>query len=165
MPMKRAVIIAAMGLYLAACDDASKDEPYLEFVGGGFIFNYNVAEAYYGFVARARKKIPPGTVLEAEFENPSGGSPFVVRQEARAGQIDYTFRSPSLQGVKAEVDYRVELRLVDPANRQIMARYSRAYQSSEDQDILPSKPLTAGPSYAPNPDSGVAAPQQGDAER
>ncbi len=151
MLMKRALIIAAMGLSLAGCDEASENQPYLEFVGGGFIFNYNVAEAYYGFVARTRRKIAPGAVLEAEFENPSGGSPFVVRQTARAGQIDYTFRSPSLEGVKANVDYRVELRLLDPADQKVLGRYSRAYQSSEDQSILPNRPLTTGPSYAPSP--------------
>lgn len=159
MQMKRALIMAAMALSLAGCEESSDNDAYLEFVGGGFIFNYNVAEAYYGFVARTRRKIPPGAVLEAEFENPAGGSPFVVRQTARAGQIDYTFRSPSLEGVKANVDYRVELRLLDPADQKVLGRYARAYQSSEDQSILPNKPLTTGPSYAPNRNSEFAAPK------
>ena len=39
-------------LALAACgEDVSS--PYLEFAGGGFIFNYRNAEAFYGFVANA----------------------------------------------------------------------------------------------------------------
>ncbi|MDJ0949866.1 MAG: hypothetical protein QNJ94_13190 [Alphaproteobacteria bacterium] len=165
MPVRKAMFVAIVALAIAACDEARDDTPYLEFVGGGFIFNYNVAEAYYGFVARARREIPPGTVLEAEFENPDGGSPFLVRQTARAGQIDYTFRSPSLQGVKAEVDYRVELRLVNPASREVMARYARAFQSSADQDILPKQPLVIGPSYEANPNSEILAPQQGEASQ
>lgn len=138
---------------LAACSDNS-DKPYVEFIGGGFIFNYRLAEADYGFVVKPTRRIPTGTILEAQFENPSGGEPIVVRDTAKFGRLQYVFRTPPVHGVKANHDYQVHLRLLDPADKHVIASYSRTFRSDVDQSILPEHPPVVGPGYQRAPPRG-----------
>lgn len=144
---------ATLAGILIGCADSDADKPYLEFAGGGFIYNYRLATADYGFVIRMLKKIPPGTVIEAEFENPSGGSPIVIRQPARPTRLSYKFETPPVTGIKADTDYRVEVRLIDPGDGHVFARYSRSFHADVDQDILPDRPPVIGPGYQPNPEA------------
>jgi hypothetical protein len=146
----------------AACSGpAGRDTPYIEFIGGGFIFNYRLAEADYGFVAGVKRPIPAGTVLEAEFENPGDGEPIIVRQTAKWGRTSYMFRTPPLQGIKANRDYHVELRLVNPGTSQVIARYTKTYGSDVDQDILPKTPPVIGPGYhRPSPQAASGSDQR-----
>ena len=135
-PSAIGAVVLALAAFVAACDEPS-EKPYLTFAGGGFVFNYQVGEAYYGVVAKAGKKLPPGAVVEAHFENPAGGPAFVVTRSTASGRIDYAFRSPPLIGVKANRPYAVELRIVDRQSREVLARYQRSFQSSLDQSVLP----------------------------
>jgi hypothetical protein len=153
-----AVLALLTGLFASReADDPS--QPHIEFTGGGFIFNYNVAAAYYGFVAQVKRRVPPGTILEAEFEDPAGGPPLVVRGVAGAYAQQFRFESPALEGVEANRDYRVELRLIDPGNGTLIAAYSRTFRSELDQDMLPPAPTTIAPTYRPSPESGVPPPR------
>ena len=61
----------AIVLGLTAC---SGGPPTVKIVGGGFIFNYRIAEAFYGVVAETGGDIPEGAILDAEFEDPAGGA-------------------------------------------------------------------------------------------
>ena len=144
---------AVFAVGLIGCADGGADKPYLEFAGGGFIYNYRLATADYGFVIRMLKKIPPGTVIEAEFENPSGGAPIFIRQPARPTRLTYKFETPPVTGIKANTDYRVEVRLIDPDDGRVIARYSKSFHADVDQDILPEKPPVIGPGYQPNPEA------------
>lgn len=147
MPASRYVPLL-LALALGACADNGDDQrPYLEFSGGGFIFNYRTAVVDYGFVATVKRRIEPGTILEAQFENPAGGEPFVESVTATAGRLQYAFRSPPVQGVKADRDYRVVLRVLDRETRQPLAAYARHYRSDLDQEVMPANPLTVGPGY------------------
>lgn len=145
--------IWVVAVLLLACSDSS-DKPYVEFIGGGFIFNYRLAEADYGFVVKPVRRIPPGTILEAQFENPSGGEPIVVRDTAKFGRLQYVFRTPPVHGVKANHNYQVHLRLLDPADKHVIASYSRTFHSDVDQSILPERPPVVGPGYQRAPASG-----------
>jgi len=156
-----AALVAVLAVLFALREPEDTTRPYVEFAGGGFIFNYNVAAAYYGFVARVVRRVPPGTILEAEFEDPAGGPPIVVRSVAGVFAKQFRFESPPLEGVKANRDYRVELRLIDPDDGTLMAAYSRTFRSDLDQDILPTAPTTIAPTYRPNPESGFAPPSEG----
>ncbi len=149
--------LVAMVIGFTACS-ASDEEggPYLEFVGGGFIFNYRLAEADYGFVAAVKRPIPAGTVLEAEFEDPGGGAPIIIRQRTGRGRVSYLFRTPPLRGIEAHHDYQVELRLVEPTTSKVIARYHNTYRSDADQDILPRTPPVAGPGYRRSPTAGTS---------
>ncbi len=157
--MKKIAIVCFCALLLSGCGEEGADKPYVEFAGGGFVFNYNIAEAYYGFVVQVLRRIPEGTVLEAEFENPAGGDPLVVRHTASAGRAEYVFRTPGVQGVEAGRSYQVDLRLLDSGTGELLASYSRAFRSSADQAILPKVPTTIGPGYQLNPKSELVRPQ------
>lgn len=157
-------VLAPLAVLVALSALREQDDPslpYIEFIGGGFIFNYNVASAYYGFVARVKRRVPPGTILEAEFEDPAGGPPLVVRGVAGAYAQQFRFESPPLEGIRANRDYRVELRLIDPGDGTLMAAYSRTFRSELDQGMLPPAPTTIAPTYRPSPESG-AMPSDGD---
>ena len=93
MPAIKALTVALAVLLMAGCDNEPGDKPYLEFAGGGFIFNFRLATADYGFVARVARDIPAGAIIEARVENPSGGEPIVMRQSAEAGLKTYVFRT------------------------------------------------------------------------
>ena len=133
----------------AAC--SPDDGPYLEFLGGGFVFNYRLAEAEYGFVVKRLRRIPDGTLLEAVLEDPGGGEPFVVRETAAWDRLEYVFRSPPVRGVQAGRDYRVQVRLLDPADRRVIATYARTFRSDVDQSVLPERAPVVGPGHQPAP--------------
>ncbi len=144
---KRLLPAIILGATLGVCDSGdSEDKPYLTFAGGGFVFNYRLATADYGFVARVMRTIPAGSIIEAEFEDPAGGDPIVLRQSTRTGRSSYVFRTPSLQGVRANRDYQVVLRLLDPEQEEF-ASYRRSFRSSVDQNVLPETPPVVGPGY------------------
>jgi hypothetical protein len=96
------------------------------------------------------RRLPEGTVIEARLENPAGGAPFVIRETASWDRLEYVFRSPPLRGVKAGRDYRVEVRLLDPAG-QLLASYARTFRSDVDQEILPERAPVVGPGYQAAP--------------
>jgi len=152
-------LLAAVLLWLAACEaGAPGDGPYLEFAGGGFIFNYRLATADYGFVAQVKRKLPAGSTLEARFEDPAGGPPIVIRETAVAGRTGYTFRTPALHGVVTNREYQVELRVLDAASGLAIATYRNSYHSDVDQSVLPAAPTVVGPGYQRPPPSGPAQP-------
>ena len=145
--VKHFVPACILGATLIACDSGnSEDKPYLTFAGGGFVFNYRLATADYGFVARVMRTIPAGSILEAEFENPAGGDPIVLRQSTSAGRSSYVFRTPPLQGVRANRDYQVVLRLLDSEQMEL-ASHRKSFRSSVDQNVLPETPPVVGPGY------------------
>tara|TARA_R110002094_G_scaffold66349_3_gene75970 strand:+ start:528 stop:1031 length:504 start_codon:yes stop_codon:yes gene_type:complete len=149
--MKRmAFMILAVGLLLSGCGEEA-DKPYLEFTGGGFIFNYRIGEAFYGFVAKPRRDIPEGTEIIAEFENPKGGAPITVTAKAKASQLQYTLRTPGVEGVVKDRPYKVVITLKAPGEVQPLAVYEKEYTSSLNQADLPGVALTVGPGYHPNP--------------
>jgi hypothetical protein len=145
--MKTAVVVALTVLLAACGDDAAT--PYLEFAGGGFIFNYRTADHYYGFVARRKKALPEGSRIEARFEVPAGEE--VVIQDVRSGQLQYMFRTGDLEGIVKNHPYRAVLRLIDGKTGAEIARYERTFRTDVDQTSLPREPLVIGPAYQPNP--------------
>ena len=62
-------ILFAIG-WLTREDPANK--PYLQIVGGGFVFNYRVADNFYGFTAIVSRPLESGSIIEATFEDPAG---------------------------------------------------------------------------------------------
>lgn len=132
-------------LLLAACGEPEGD--YVAVTGGGFIFNYRIAEAYYGLVAEPKRAVPAGTEFVAEFENPAGGEPLVVRRIPREGSRRISLNTPPLEGVVKDRDYRVVLSLMDPQTGAVIETHEKSFRSSLDQSVLPDAPLTVGPGY------------------
>ena len=95
------------------------------------------------------RRIPEGTIIEARLENPAGGAPFALRETASRDRLEYVFRSPPVRGVVANRDYRVEVRLIDPADGRVLATYARTFRSDVDQSVLPGRAPVTGPGYQP----------------
>jgi hypothetical protein len=130
------------------------EKPYLQILGGGFIFNYRVADVFYGFTAVVQKPLPTGTVVEAAFEDPAGGAPHTVRQ--RIGGVEMTrfaMRSPPVRGVEAGKAYHVAIRILD-RDGQLLWEHDTEFRSQISDDAVPDAPLTVGPGYARNPNDG-----------
>ena len=147
--LRFALLIALAGV-LTACGEDDPDEPRVEIVGGGFIFNYRVADAFYGITVRRLRPMESGAILEAEFEDPAGGEPIVVRQPSGGGRLQWMFRTPPLRGIEANRPYRVELRVVDAETGRTLEARARSFRSDVSQEALPDQPLTVGPGYHTN---------------
>lgn len=148
MMRRSAALVIGLSLALAACgEDASK--PAIVIEGGGFIFNYRIAEVFYGVSVRPQRRLEPGSTIEAEFEDPAGGPPIRVEEKITGQRLSYALRTPPVEGVRANRDYHVIVRLKAPDGRDL-ASASRTFRSDLDQEMNPEKPLTVGPGYTPN---------------
>lgn len=127
-------------------------KPYLKIAGMSFIFDFRTAQAFYGFTAYLMKPVPNYSLIEATFEDPAGGPPFVVTKKLSPRSTRYGLRSPDLHGVKAHVPYAVHVRLLRNPDHAVLFETDFTVASQQDQSILPEKPLTIGPGYYPNPD-------------
>jgi hypothetical protein len=144
------VLLGALVLAVSCVDE----RPYLEFAGGGFVFNYRNAEATYGIVVVPRRDPPPGAILEATFDNPSGDAPIVVSRPARrGGRID--FETPPVQGVQKDTAYHVVV-VLRSAQGEELQRLEKDFVSDLDQSVLPERPLAIGPGYQPNIDESTS---------
>jgi hypothetical protein len=131
------------------------DKPYLRIVGGGFIFNYRVADVFYGFTAVVQKPLPTGTIVEAAFEDPAGGEPHTVRQRIGGPEMaKFAMRSPPVRGVEAGKAYSVAIRVFDRDERRLLWQDDMQFTSQVSDAVVPDAPLTVGPGYARNPNAG-----------
>lgn len=128
------------------------DKPYLKILGGGFVFNYRVADVTYGFTAIVVRPLPVGSIIETRFEDPAGGDDHVVRKRVGTDTVRYAFQSPPVRGVEAGKPYGVSIRVVDRLEKQTLWTHSLQIKSQLSDTIVPDEPLTVGPGYTPNPD-------------
>ena len=124
-----------------------EDKPYLKILGAGFVFNYRVADVYYGFTARVVRPLPVGSVIEASFEDPGGGADHVVRIRVGTASTRYSLRSPPVRGVRAGVPYRISFRVLNREETTVLWTHSLPVRSQIDDIVVPEKPLTVGPGY------------------
>ena len=149
-------VSAALALLLAAASCGREDDsPYVEIVGGGFIFNYRNAEASYGIVAKPLRGLPEGGRLIARFENPAGGAPIEVSQPTAGRRERFKFETPPVSGVAKGHAYKVVLTLAD-ASGATLQTIEKSYASTLDQSVLPERPLAIGPGYQANIDGSTS---------
>ncbi|MBB5572057.1 MULTISPECIES: hypothetical protein [Rhizobium] len=145
------VLMAALaGLALAGCQRQAENGP-TELSGRLFVFNYRVATASYMITLKKIAPIPEGTTAVAEFENPMGGDPLVVREKIYTFWDKITLESPDLHCVRKDRPYSVSIKLVDASDKTIQSIKTEV-KSDLDQTVLPTRPLVVGPSYTKNPD-------------
>ena len=147
----RALVALAL---LAGC--SGEPGPAFEIVGGGFIFNYRIAEVTAGLVVVPLREFPADSLVEMTFENPAGEAPIIVAKTASPKTKRLDFVTPPLSGVEADRDYAVSVRLIDGQGKEI-ERIDKKFRSQLDQSRLPDAPLTIGPGYAPNPQNAPDA--------
>jgi hypothetical protein len=141
-------VLFAMGW---ATRERPADRPYVAILGGGFIYNYRVADVFYGFSARVLKPVPVGSILTATFEDPGGGPPITVETRVNARTTKYSLRTPTVRGVEAHKPYRVDIALYDWRRQEKLWSETKTYASRISDSIVPAQPLTIGPGYTPNP--------------
>jgi hypothetical protein len=141
----------ALSVLVGAC--SNQNGPYLKVTGGGFIFNYRLANAMLGILIVAQRDLPEGGAIEVSFTNPAGGPPLIQREELTEAESQFDFRFESLAGIRKDIGYVATVRLLD-AGGTVVETVERVYRSDIDQAAtMPKKPLTVGPGYAPNPDA------------
>ena len=145
------VICCCLGLFLSACKEEAPT-PFLKIVGGSFLFNYRYSKMSYGFVARQLKPLPEGSVLEASFDLPDTDRKFVITKPVKAGQLQYSFETDALRGVRKNTPYKVRLKLLEANTGKELAMVEQVFKSDVDQATLPTKAPVVGPGYQTNPD-------------
>ena len=140
----------------AALAGCSENGDYLAVAGGGFIFNYRIAEASYGIALKPMRELPADGVIEATFENPAGGAPFVIRKEGPFNPTRVALSTPPVQGVVKDRLYRVSVVLRDASGAPLQT-IDKTYESELDQSVIPPRPLAIGPGYQKNLDGSETA--------
>ena len=143
-------VLFAIG-WLTRQDPQTK--PYLEILGGGFMFNYREGDVYYGFTAFVTRPLPTGSIIEASFEDPAGGEPLVVSQRVGTDTERYSLRSPEIRGVEAGKSYHVGIRVFDREKTEMLWSHGLDFKSTISDDFIPDKPLVIGPGYHKNPEA------------
>lgn len=141
-------IVASM--MLAGCQRQADDGP-TQLTGRLFVFDYRVSTATYMITLKKIAPIPDGAVAVAEFENPMGGDPLVIRQKIYSFWDKITLESPDLRCVRKDRPYSVSIKLVDAGDKTIQTIKTQV-KSDLDQSVLATRPLVVGPAYVKNPD-------------
>lgn len=149
--LRAALAVSALALLgLASCRESGGEGEYFELSGRLFVFNYRVATVRYLVILRPLKPVGDGEVAVASFENPAGGESLEVRQKIWPMSEKVTIESPPLECVVKDLPYKVSIRIED-AQGKAMQTLETTMASSQDQSVLPDKPLAVGPFYDPNP--------------
>ncbi|PZM16956.1 hypothetical protein [Rhizobium tubonense] len=143
-------ITLAATLALAGCQRQADDGP-TELSGRLFVFNYRVSAASYMIVLKKKAPIPEGSFAVAEFENPMGGDPIIVKEKIFPFWDKITLESPDIHCVRKDRPYSVSITLVDASGKTIQTIKTQV-KSDLDQSVLAAKPLVVGPVYTKNPD-------------
>jgi hypothetical protein len=147
--MRRLAMLCITALALAACQRQA--ENLVEVSGHMFVFNYRVASATYLVTLNRTAPIPDGTVAIAQFENPAGGDPLVIRERIFPVWDKITLQSPNIRCVRKDRPYQVEIRLVDSAGKTLQ-QLTTTLVSDVDQSVMPTRPLVVGSGYEKNPE-------------
>jgi len=152
-PVSRPILVLALmsALGVSACRESGGEGEYFAIDGKIFVFNYRVATATYLINIAPVQPVDEGQTAVASFEDPAGGDAIVVRQKIWPKMPKTTIESPPLRCVVKDRPYKVSIRIEGPdgALRQTI---ETTMASSEDQSILPDRPLVVGPLYTPNPE-------------
>lgn len=138
-------------LAIASCRESGGEGNLFEISGKMFVFNYRVATATYLVTLKPLQPMREGDVAVATFQNPAGGDDIVVRQKVWPKLDKVTVESPPLRCVVKDKPYNVAIKIEDSAGA-IRQTINTTIVSSEDQTLLPDRPLVVGPAYTPNPE-------------
>lgn len=146
-----AALIAAVAL--GACRDTGKDGEgrLFEISGKIFVFNYRLARATYVVTLRPLQPMGEGQVAVASFQDPAGGAPLVVEQKVWPKLDKVTLESPALTCVIKDKPYAIAISIKGPDGA-VLQKIDTTLMSTEDQSVLPDRPLVIDQLYTANPD-------------
>ncbi|MER8675992.1 hypothetical protein NKI32_27905 [Mesorhizobium sp. M0761] len=144
-----AALIAAVAL--GACRDTGGDGKLFEVSGKVVVFNYRLARATYVVTLRPLQPMGEGQVAVASFQNPAGGPPLVVEQKVWPKLDKVSLESPALTCIVKDKPYAISISIRGPDGT-FLQKIDTTLMSSEDQSILPDRPLVVDQLYTANPD-------------
>lgn len=146
-----AVLIAAAAL--GACRDTGKesDGRLFEISGKIFVFNYRLARATYVVTLRPLQPMGEGQVAVASFQDPAGGAPLVVEQKVWPKLDKVTLESPALTCIVKNKPYAIAIS-IKGSDGAVLQKIDTTLMSTEDQSVLPDRPLVIDQLYTANPD-------------
>ncbi|MER8427710.1 hypothetical protein [Mesorhizobium sp. M1163] len=145
------IVAAALGACRETGTDDNGDGKLFEISGKIFVFNYRLARATYLVTLRPLRPMGEGQVAVASFQNPAGGEPLAVEQKIWPKLDKVTLESPALQCVVKDKPYAIAINIKD-ADGTILQKIDTTLMSTEDQSVLPDRPLVIDQLYTPNPD-------------
>jgi hypothetical protein len=149
-----AAAAAIAGLLVAGCRDTGKEGEYFVLDGKLFVFNYRVATATYLVNIKPVRQVGDGQMAVVSFEDPAGGAPIIVREKIWPRMEKTTLNSPPVFCIVKDKPYAVSIRIED-ASGALLQQIDTTMTSSQDQTLLPDKPLVVGPLYTPNPEAST----------
>lgn len=146
-----AALIAAAAL--GACRDTGKESEgrLFEISGKIFVFNYRLARATYVVTLRPLQPMGEGQVAVASFQNPAGGAPLVVEQKVWPKLDKVSLESPALTCIVKNKPYAIAIS-IKGADGAVLQKIDTTLMSTEDQSVLPDRPLVIDQLYTANPD-------------
>ncbi|UDL92636.1 hypothetical protein LGH82_16240 [Mesorhizobium sp. PAMC28654] len=143
----------AAALALGACRDTGKEGEgkLFEISGKIFVFNYRLARATYVVTLRPLQPMGEGQMAVASFQNPAGGAPFVVEQKVWPKLDKVSLESPALTCVVKDKPYAIAISIKGPDGA-VLQKIDTTLMSTEDQSIIPDRPLVIDQLYTANPD-------------
>ncbi|MBX3569552.1 MAG: hypothetical protein KF914_15935 [Rhizobiaceae bacterium] len=149
--VRRLAAVLLAGLALGACRESGAEAERFSIAGKLFVFNYRVATATYLVNLVPAGAVEDGQTAIATFEDPAGGDAIVVRQKIWPRLAKTTIESPPLRCVTKGRPYDVSIAIEDASGRTVQT-IRTTMTSTEDQALLPDRPLVVGPVYTPNPE-------------
>jgi hypothetical protein len=144
--------LALLGLLgVSACRESGGEGEYFRIDGKIFVFNYREARATYLVNLAPLQPVEDGQTAVVSFEDPAGGEPLVVRQKIWPKMPKTTIESPALRCVVKHRPYAISISIEGP-DGSVRQTIETTLASTDDQSILPDKPLVVGPLYTPNPE-------------
>ncbi|WP_245415965.1 hypothetical protein [Mesorhizobium denitrificans] len=163
-PIRTAAMGLAIVALVAGCRD-SKDTERYALDGKLVVFNYRVATARFLVNLKHLRTPGEGEVAVASFENPAGGDAIEVREKIWPATDKTTLTTPPLRCIVKDHPYKIAIKIEDSAGQPVQT-IDTTVTSSEDQTLLPDKPLVVGPFYTPNPEmKGRSVAEQAAASR
>jgi hypothetical protein len=147
---RKLTLMFLVALSLVACRDESR-LGYMELTGRVFIFNPRIGEATYVVTLGVVKEPPPGSHVEAVFDNPAGGSAITVTQIIRPGQTKISLESEPLHCIVKDKPYAFKVSLLSEKG-ELLQVVDSSIHSTLDQSVMPDAALVEGPAYDPNPE-------------
>ncbi|KRB25949.1 hypothetical protein ASE05_08260 [Mesorhizobium sp. Root172] len=144
-----AILIAAAAL--GGCRDTGGEGKLFEVSGKIFVFNYRLARATYVVTLRPLQPMGEGQVAVASFQNPAGGAPLVVEQKVWPKLDKVSLESPALACIVKNKPYAIAIS-IKGADGTVLQTIDTTLMSTEDQSILPDRPLVIDQLYTANPD-------------
>jgi len=80
--------------------------------------------------------LPLDAVLEAQFEDPSGGPAFIDSKTVTDSSTSYAFRSPYVKSIAANHPYHVEIHLYEAGTHKLLESRARTFTSTIDDAWL-----------------------------